>query len=200
MKTPIQIGITGGIGSGKSLVCSIFKALEVPVYDADSRAKSVMTTDGILISQIKKEFGVLSYHEDGKLNREFLAEKVFKDPERLKILNNLVHPRVKIDYEHWLMQHQSQPYVVKEAALLFESSSYTLLDKIGVVYAQEALRIQRVLKRDTHRNKEQVKEIIRNQMNDEEKRKRADFVIINDESELVIPQVLQLHEQFLKLN
>lgn len=200
MKKPIQIGITGGIGSGKSLVCRIFQALEVPVYDADSRAKSVMTTDGILITQIQKEFGVLSYRENGEVNREYLAEAVFNNPERLHVLNKLVHPRVKIDYEHWLMQHQSQPYVVKEAALLFESASYILLDKIVVVYAPEPLRIQRVVTRDIHRNEDQVKEIIRNQMNDEEKRRRADFVIINDESELVIPQVLQLHEQFLKLN
>jgi len=200
VKAPIQIGITGGIGSGKSLVCRIFQALEVPVYDADSRAKSVMTTDGILITQIQKEFGVLSYHKNGTLSREYLAEAVFNNPERLQVLNKLVHPRVKIDYELWLSQHQSQPYVVKEAALLFESSSYTMLDKIVVVYAPESLRIQRVLNRDIHRNKVQVEEIMRNQMDEEEKRKRADFVIINDESELVIPQVLQLHEQFLKLN
>jgi dephospho-CoA kinase len=199
LKKSKQIGITGGIGSGKSLVCRIFKALGVSVYDADSRAKAVMTTDGILITQIEKEFGVLSYRK-GELNREYLANVVFNNPERLKMLNNLVHPRVTLDYEQWLTQHQTEPYVIKEAALLFETTSYRLLDKIVVVYAPEKVRIERVVKRDSHRNEEQVKEIIRNQMNEEEKKKLADFVIVNDESELVIPQVLALHKQFLNDN
>lgn len=158
-----------------------------------------MTTDGILITQIEKEFGVLSYRK-GELNREYLANVVFNNPERLKMLNNLVHPRVTLDYEQWLTQHQTEPYVIKEAALLFETTSYRLLDKIVVVYAPEKVRIERVVKRDSHRNEEQVKEIIRNQMNEEEKKKLADFVIVNDESELVIPQVLALHKQFLNDN
>ena len=199
MKQPIQIGITGGIGSGKSLACKIFAKLGISVYDADSRAKSVMTTDGILVLQIKKEFGVLSYNELGELNRNHLAQKVFNDPERLNTLNNLVHPRVKVDYENWLANHASEKYVLKEAALLYEATSYSMLDKIIVVYAPESLRIQRVIKRDPQRSEKQVAEIIRNQMSDDEKMKRADYVIKNDESELVIPQVLKLHQEFLGL-
>src|SRR5688572_5315326 len=101
----------------------------IPVYDADSHAKELMTTDGILISQIKKEFGVLSYNGDGSLNRAFLGSTVFSDPERLKTLNMLVHPRVGEDYEQWINQKTNYPYVLKEAALLFESGSYQLLDK-----------------------------------------------------------------------
>jgi dephospho-CoA kinase len=192
----LQIGITGGIGSGKSLVCKIFNALGIPTYDADSRAKMVMTTDGILVDAIKKEFGVLSYDAKGVLNRQHLANSVFNHPDKLKRLNALVHPRVAVDYEHWVTSQADVKYVLKEAALLFESGSYQSLDKIIVVTAPETLRVQRVLMRDPHRSVEQTKEIIRNQIEEEEKIKRADYVIINDETTLLIPQVFKLHLQF----
>lgn len=198
MKRPLHIGITGGIGSGKSLVCRIFNLLGVPVYDADSRAKSIMTTDGILVSQIRKEFGVLSFRADGSVNREYLAEHVFSDPEKLKLLNSLVHPRVGEDFSRWVKE-QDSAYVLKEAALLFEAGSNTSLDKIIVVSAPEELRIKRVLERDKHRTKQQVKDIIRNQLKEEEKLKRADYIIVNDESKPLIPQVLKLHKQFLSM-
>jgi dephospho-CoA kinase len=198
VKKPLQIGITGGIGSGKSLACHIFNLLGVPVYDADSRAKSLMTTDGILVSQIKKEFGVLSYREDGSVNREYLAEHVFSDSEKLKKLNKLVHPRVGEDFERWVCEQKS-PYVLKEAALLFEAKSNQALDKIIVVHAPEELRIARVLLRDKHRTAQQVKDIIRNQLNEEEKLKLADYILINDESQPLIPQVLNLHKRFLAM-
>jgi dephospho-CoA kinase len=198
VKKPLQIGITGGIGSGKSLACRIFNLLGVPVYDADSRAKSLMTTDGILVSQIKKEFGVLSYRADESLNREHLAEHVFSDPEKLKTLNALVHPRVGEDFERWAGE-QNTPYVLKEAALLFEAKSNQALDKIIVVQAPEGLRIARVLQRDKHRTAQQVKDIIRNQLNDEEKLKLADYILVNDESRPLIPQVLDLHKRFLSM-
>lgn len=192
MKRPLQIGITGGIGAGKSLVCRIFGILGVPVYDADSRAKSVMTTDGILMNQIQKEFGLLSYHKDGSVDREYLANAVFSDEEKLKKLNALIHPRVALDYEHWVEKQKSK-YVLKEAALLFEAKSDKVLDKIIVVSAPEELRIKRVLLRDSHRTEQQIKDIIRNQLSEEEKIKRADFVMLNDEKKLLIPQVLELH-------
>jgi dephospho-CoA kinase len=194
--TPLQIGITGGIGSGKSLVCRIFQILGAPVYDADSRAKDLMTTDGILISRIKKEFGELSYRQDGSLNREYLGEKVFNDAERLKVLNSLVHPRVAEDYTQWVGRHQQAPYVIKEAALLFEAGSYKALDKVIVVHAPSSVRIKRVLSRDKHRTEVQVREIMKNQLPDEDTLARADFIIRNDESQLVITQVLDLHHQF----
>ncbi len=198
MKKILQIGITGGIGSGKSLVCKIFSLLGIAVYDADSRAKSIMTTDGILVSQIKKEFGVLSYRADNSVNREYVAQHVFNDAEKLELLNSLVHPRVGEDFKQWL-QAQNSPYILKEAALLFETRSYTTLDKIIVVSAPEALRINRVLQRDKHRTEQQVKDIIRNQLAEEEKLKRADYTIVNDESKPLIPQVLELHKQFLSM-
>lgn len=196
MQHPIQIGITGGIGSGKSLICRIFHVLGVPVYDADSRAKKLMTTDGILIDQIKKEFGTLSYDEKGELNRELLGKTVFNQPDKLARLNALVHPRVAWDYKRWISEQSEARYCLKEAALLFEAGSYQLLDKIIVVAASDELRIKRVLQRDPHRNKEEVERIISNQMPQEEKIKRADYVIKNDESELVVPQVVKLHEWF----
>jgi dephospho-CoA kinase len=196
---PLQIGITGGIGSGKSLICKIFACLDVPIYDADSRAKSIMTTDGILVEQIKKEFGSLSYYEDGRLNREYLSVAAFNDADKLKRLNELVHPRVGADSEKWVEENAAHPYLLREAALLFESGSFKKLDKIIVVTAPEALRVKRVLQRDKQRTEQEVIAIIRNQMTEEEKVKRADFVIHNDETELVVPQVLKLHEQFVAM-
>ncbi|HET9052874.1 MAG TPA: dephospho-CoA kinase [Cyclobacteriaceae bacterium] len=196
MKTPLQIGITGGIGSGKSLAGRIFNLLGVPVYDADSRAKSIMTTDGILVSQIRKEFGVLSFRADGSVNREYLAAHVFNDPEKLKRLNGLVHPRVGEDFKQWV-NGQRTPYVLKEAALLFETGSNTALHKIIVVSAPEQLRISRVLQRDKHRTEQQVKDIMSNQLKEEEKLKRADYILVNDGHEPLIPQVLALHKQIL---
>ena len=196
MKDVLQIGVTGGIGSGKSLVCKIFAQLGTAVYDADHHAKGLMTTDGILVFQIKKEFGDLSYYPDGSLNRTYLAETVFNDEEKLDRLNKLVHPRVADDYERWLNRHLDQAYVLKEAALLFESGSYRTLAKIIVVSAPESLRQKRVLLRDVHRTVGQFKAIVERQMPEEEKLKRADYIIVNDDASLVIPQVLRLHDRF----
>jgi len=193
VQTPKQIGITGGIGTGKSLVCRIFQCFGVPAYDADSHAKELMTTDGILISNIKKEFGELSYNTDGSLNRNYLSLRVFNDAEQLKKLNELVHPRVAIDYKRWVENKIGFPYVLKEAALLFEAGSNQQLDKVIVVHAPEEIRIRRVLKRDRHRTEAQVKSIVKNQMPEEEKMKRADFIVRNDETVLLIPQIVELH-------
>ena len=198
MGKPLQIGITGGIGAGKSLVCRIFQSLGVPIYDADSHAKNLMTIDGILVDQIKKEFGTLSYDEKGGLSRKYLSATVFNDETKLSKLNSLVHPRVALDYDRWLAEHEASPYVIKEAALLFESGSSALLDKIVVVTAPEKMRVQRVLKRDPQRTEQDVMNIIRNQMTEEEKLKRADAVIQNNETELVVPQVLKLHQQWVR--
>jgi dephospho-CoA kinase len=197
---PLQIGITGGIGSGKSMVCKIFGCLGIPVYDADSRAKSIMTTDGILVEQIKKEFGSLSYDADGGLNRSFLSSAVFGNAEKLKKLNELVHPRVALNGDQWTAEQIGKKYVVREAALLFESGSYKKMDKIIVVTAPEPLRVKRVLVRDKQRTEEEVLKIIRNQMKEEEKVKKADFVLRNDETELLVPQVINLHQKFLMLS
>jgi dephospho-CoA kinase len=196
---PLQIGITGGIGSGKSLVTKIFACLGIPVYDADSHAKELMTTDGILISQIKKEFGDLSYLNDGTLNRKYLSEVVFNQQEKLDILNGLVHPRVRHDFVQWTDRYSDKPYVIREAALLFETGVYRLLDRTVVVYAPEDVRIRRVMKRD-NRPEAQVRAIIQKQLSEEEKKALADDIIYNDDSILVIPQVLALHHRLLQGN
>lgn len=198
MHKPLQIGITGGIGAGKSTVCKIFSVLGVPTYDADSRAKAVMTTDGILIEAIKKEFGTLSFKTNGELNREYLAAEVFNDELKLKKLNSLVHPRVGLDYENWLKEQTNAPYVLKEAALLIESGSYKTLDYLILVTALEEIRINRVLERDKQRSIAQVKEILKNQLNETEKEALADFIINNDGKHSLLEQVLRLHEQFLQ--
>ncbi|MCA4896646.1 MAG: dephospho-CoA kinase [Cytophagales bacterium] len=197
---PFQIGITGGIGSGKSVICKIFTCLGVPVYDADSRAKSIMTTDGILIEQIKKEFGDLAYLPDGSLDREYLSRVIFENQEKRTLLNQMVHPRVAADTDRWLDQNREASYVVREAALLIESGAYLRIDKVILVTAPEELRIKRVLARDPHRLKEEVIKIIATQLPEEEKKKKADIVVHNDETQLLVPQIWQLHNQLLKLN
>lgn len=189
-----QVGITGGIGSGKSLISKIFACLGVPVYDADSRAKYLMTTDGILVEEIKKEFGELSFN-NRELNRSHISKVIFSNRDKLNVLNNLVHPRVAEDYKNWVAR-QRVPYVLKEAALMFEARSHTLLDRVIVVSAPKQLRLQRVLERDKQRTVKQVEEIMQNQWSDTEKLALADYVIINDETQLVITQVLKLHHQF----
>lgn len=199
MNKPIQVGITGGIGSGKSLICRIFGCLGIPLYDADSRAKMLMTTDRIVVDQIQKEFGYLSYHANGALNKDHLR-KTFANPAELKKLNAIVHPRVAHDYRAWVDEHSESRYVIKEAALLFESGSAKQLDHLIVVFAPEHLRIQRVLKRDPHRSLLEVESIIKNQMSEEEKMAKADDIIVNDETQLVIPQVLELHKRLNSMN
>jgi dephospho-CoA kinase len=193
----LRIGITGGIGSGKSLICKIFALLGAPIYDADSRARKLMTEDPVLVDQIKKKFGIQSYQIDGSLNREYLSKEVFNDLMKLDELNRLVHPRVAIDGQKWMNENADAPYLIKEAALLFESGAHKALDKIIVVIATDALRVQRVINRDKTRSKEDVLKIIKSQMGEEEKISRADFVIKNDETTLVIPQVVKLHERFI---
>jgi dephospho-CoA kinase len=191
-----RVGVTGGIGSGKSIVCRIFKTLGVPVYDADSRARDLMVHHKPLRQNITEEFGPDAYLSNGELNRKLIAGDAFGNASRLEKLNNLVHPVVRDDYRDWLALQTEYPYVIKEAALIFEAGTWSDLDKVIVVSAPESLRLRRVLQRDSHRTEEDVRQILQNQMPEEEKLRRADFVILNDESQLVLPQVLQLHRVF----
>jgi dephospho-CoA kinase len=192
--TPLQVGITGGIGSGKSTVAKVFAALGVPVYDADSRAKLLMNSDPVLINQIKTAFGDAAYI-DGKLNRKYLASQVFGVPERLKQLNGFVHPRVAEDYRAWVQSHDSKKYILKEAALLFEAGSAAQLDTVIVVTAPEALRMKRVMQRDG-RSEVEVKKIISEQWPQEKLLSLAQHEIRNDETMAVVPQVMRLHAEF----
>jgi len=141
----------------------------------------------------------LSFNRDGSLNRGYLSSTVFNDEDKLSKLNGLIHPRVAVDYRQWVKREQRSPYLIKEAAILFETNSSKVLHKTIVVSAPEDLRIKRVLIRDTHRTEEAVRQIMDKQMPEEEKLKRADFVVINDETELLIPRVLELHNRFLSI-
>ena len=194
---PIKIGVTGGIGAGKSLVCRIFSALGTPVYNADSQARKLMVTDSTLIGQIKGHFGAEAYTADGNVNRTYLAEKAFGDPEKLALLNSLVHPRVALDFERWIQEHSTFQYVIKEAALIFESGSHKGLDAVVAVSAPEELRIRRTIIRDEHRNRKQVEDIIKKQLPEEERLQKANYKVVNDEKNMLIPQVLKLHKAFL---
>lgn len=195
MSKPLLVGITGGIGAGKSTVAKIFTTLGVPHYDSDARAKYLMTSSPNIQSGLRVLFGDESF-VNGKLNRELIAEKSFKDPKLLAQLNELVHPEVGRDFQNWVKENASQKYLLKEAALIFETGIHKTLDKVILVTAPEDVRIDRVLKRDSHRSKADVQSIISKQMPESEKEKRADVVLRNDDSELLIPQVLELHEQF----
>jgi len=191
----LKVGITGNIGSGKTTVSRIFEILGVPVFYADDAAKKVMVEDPILIDTLKKEFGRESYFDDGSLNRKYIAGIVFNNETELAKLNAIVHPAVFRAFDNWLAGIKNAPYVMKEAALLFESSSYKMCDKTIMVTAPLELRINRVMQRD-NLTRAEVESRNARQFSEEEKIQLADFVIRNDDTELVIPQVLELHKQF----
>ena len=195
--SPLLVGITGGIGAGKSTVAKVFAILSIPIYYADDRAKWLMGNDEGLKERIIQAFGATSYTDQGTLNRSFLAEKVFSDPINTEIINGLVHPAVAEDFRRWTEQ-QRTPYVLKEAALLFESGSYKELDRVINVSSPLKVRVARVLMRDPHRSLEQVNAIIDKQLPDEDKNELADFVIKNTDSQMIIPQVLSIHEKLLE--
>jgi len=192
----LRIGLTGGIGSGKSTVAKVFEVLGVPVYYADDAAKNLMNQDPELREQIISHFGPEVYAQ-GTLDRKLLGSMVFNDAGKLALLNSLVHPATIRDGERWMAQ-QTTPYAIKEAALIFESGSQSQLDYVIGVSAPDALRIHRTMQRDgvgrdqvIARMNKQIKQII--------KMRLCDFVIVNDEQQAVIPQVTQLHEHLLEL-
>ncbi|MDM1292966.1 dephospho-CoA kinase [Sphingobacterium sp. N143] len=191
----MKIGITGGIGSGKTFICQLFKALGVPVYNADDEAKKLMNGDPRIRERLIAEFGDATY-KDNQLDRAFLASQVFSDKAKLDRLNSIVHPIVIQAAKDWADQQKSR-YSLKEAALLFESGSYKELDYTILVTAPLELRIERVMQRDAV-TEQQVRERINKQLSDEEKLKLADFVIVNDGVTPLLPQVWTLHQKFLK--
>ena len=191
-----RVGLTGGIGSGKSTVAHVFEILGIPVYYADKEAKRLMNEDHEIRKQLIAHFGEETY-KDNLINRRFLAEIVFKDKGKLQLLNSLVHPITIARAEEWMVQ-QNTPYVIKEAALIFESGSQENLDYVIGVSAPLALRIQRTMKRDSV-TREEVLNRMRNQIQESIKMRLCDFVIRNDEQHLVLPQALALHEKLKRL-
>jgi len=194
----LRVGLTGGIGSGKSTVAGIFGVLGIPVAYADQEARRVMTEDPVLRQQIMLHFGEGAY-TGPQLNRSYLAAQVFSDKEKLALLNSLVHPATIAAGERWMEQQKDRaPYAIREAALIFESDSVRYMDFIIGVYAPPALRIHRVLQRDKL-TREEILQRMHNQIDEDIKMRLCDAVIYNDEQHPVIPQVLSLHQQLLQL-
>ena len=195
----LKIGLTGGIGSGKSSVAKIFETFGIPVYFADERAKILMTTDNILISGVKNIFGKEAYTPDGALNRSLIAQKSFGGGPLLKELEALVHPAVFADSERWHLEQTGVPYTIKEAALLFESGNHKTMDRVITVFAPLELRIKRVMDRDKS-TREDVESRIAKQMPEEEKMSLADFVVYNDGLHSLVMQVWEIHQKLLAIN
>ena len=193
----LRIGLTGGIGSGKSTVAKIFETLGIPVFDADTAAKNMMNEDEALKQKVKDAFGNEAY-ENGILNRKYIASIVFNDKLKLEQLNGMVHPATIAMAHEWATK-QTTPYTVKEAALFFESGSAAGIDYIIGVYAPQQVRIQRVMQRDNI-SREEVVARMNKQIDEDMKMKLCDFVVVNDEQHLVIPQVIALHEKFIQLS
>jgi len=194
----LKIGITGNIGSGKTTVSRLFELLGIPVFYADDAAKNIMVTDPLLISQIREAFGDESYFADGTLNRKHIAGIVFNDQQRLAQLNSLTHPAVFRAFDKWAALIDDAPYIVKEAALLFESSSYKMCHRSVMVTAPLEIRVKRVMQRDGITRAE-VESRNARQFTEEKKISLADYIVKNDDTELVIPQVLKLHDAFMAM-
>lgn len=191
---PLKVGITGGIGSGKTTVINIFKTLGIPVFDADTAAKKAMHENADVKNKIIALFGENAY-VNNELDRKYVAGIVFNDALKLDQLNAIVHPVTIAMAEEW-MQQQTSPYVLKEAAILFESGAAAGLDFVIGVFAPQHIRIQRVMQRDNVTREEVLKRMAK-QIDEHMKMKLCDFVITNDEQQMLIPQVLQVHEKLL---
>lgn len=192
----LRVGITGGIGSGKSTVARVFNVLGIPVYYADEAARRLMNEDPEIKEGIIQAFGEESY-SGNQLNRAHIAQIVFNNPSQLEVLNSITHPATISDAERW-MQNQTAPYSIKEAALIFESGSAENLDFVIGVYTPAPLRIHRVMQRDKL-TRDEVKARMDRQIEERIKMKLCDAVIINDEQQMVIPQVMELHERLVAM-
>ncbi|QEM11845.1 dephospho-CoA kinase [Mucilaginibacter rubeus] len=194
----LKIGLTGNIGSGKTTVAKVFELLGIPVFYADDEAKKVMVTDEVLIEGIKQTFGAEAYFEDGSLNRKYISAIVFNNKAELEKLNALVHPAVFRAFDSFDNKHKDAPYVIREAAILFESGSYKMCDRAIMITAPLETRIARVIERDGI-SRADVESREARQLSQDEKIKLANDIIINDGKQLVIPQVIALHELYLSI-
>jgi dephospho-CoA kinase len=192
----LKVGITGGIGSGKTTVCKVFELLGIPVFYADDVAKSIMQTDPVLKTALLDTFGENSYTKDGMLNRAYISSIVFNDKQELEKLNSLVHPAVLRAFDNWVLNQHESPYVIKEAALLYESGGFKMCNKSILVIAPTLIKMNRVKLRDGV-SEEDIQLRMNRQFSDEIKIKYADHILNNDEKQLLIPQIIQLHQQFL---
>lgn len=195
MSLPLQIGITGGIGSGKSVVCKLFSCLGIPIYNADSRAKWLTNHNPQIINRVVALLGRDSYDAEGRYNTSYVSSLVFNNDDLLKKLNAIIHPVVMQDTADWVQNHATSPYVVKEAAIMNKAGDRNSLDYVVVVEAPLELRVSRILQRDK-RSEDEIRAIVKRQVSDDDRKKVADFFINNDEESALIPQVLKLHDIF----
>lgn len=189
------VGLTGGIGSGKSIVARVMESLGIPVFDSDKSAKNIINNDVNVVKEITSEFG--NVYEDSKLNAQKMAEVVFNDEKALEKLNNIIHPKVKESFDKWVNENTNTPILIKEAAILIESGAYQFMDKIILVIAPEQIRLNRVAARDKVLI-DKVKERIESQLSDEQKSAYSDFIIVNDNQQMVIPQVMKILDKIKK--
>lgn len=194
----LKVGLTGGIGSGKSIVASIFKKLGVPVYTSDLRAKKLMNSNAELIQKLTSEFGSDIY-ENQKLNRKKLSALIYNDDQKLANSNAIVHPYVRTDFTDWCNEHSSHPYIINESALVFSSGLINELDKVVSVVAPLKLRVSRVIIRDKT-TKENIEQIAAKQTTDNEFKAKSDYIITNDDTQLILPQILAIHKSLLNVN
>jgi dephospho-CoA kinase len=194
----LKVGVTGGIGSGKTLICNVFEKFDVPVFNADSVAKSIINNDNDVVSRFKELFGTDIY-TDNQINSKKLADLIFNNKEIIQQVNSIVHPKVREYFTKWCEQYQTKPYVIQEAAILFESNAYKQLDFTINVHASKETRLKRVMLRDNV-SEEKVIERMKNQLSDEQRLKLADFTIENDNNTMVLPQIIKVHNQLIKEN
>lgn len=195
----IKLGLTGGIGSGKTTVAEIFESLGVPVYYSDFWAKKLTNSNTEIISKLKKEFGYKIYSKDKTLNKVLLSKIIFSDKSKLEIVNKIIHPVVKNHFDNWadIQEKTKHKYIIKEAAILFESGAYKQVNKVIIVSTELDLRIARLQKRDGS-SKDDISKKIASQMPEEEKIKLSDYIIYNNENDMLLPQVLKFQDIFNK--
>lgn len=194
----LKVGVTGGIGSGKSIVCNIFELLKIPVFKADKEAGKIMDINEIVRKKLTMLAGDDLYNSEGHLDKKKLAAIIFTDKQKMVEINSIVHPLVFEEYFEWLKYRQHEKYTIMEAAIIFEGGYDRMFDRIITVYAPEELRISRTMKRGNI-ERSAVIERINNQLNDEMKVQKSDYVIYNDNNQLVIPQILKIHYQLSEL-
>ncbi len=194
----LKIGITGGIGSGKSTVSILFKQLGIPIFCSDIEAKILMTNDENLLLQIKNNFGEDIIDPNGKINTKKLGQKVFYHSDLLHKLNSIIHPAVRTYFKQWVRKQSFSPYIINESALIFEHDLYKELDAVIVVLAPEDVRIKRVMKRD-RLSENDILQRIKNQITDQERKQKGNYFIINDDINPVIPQVLKINAQLIEV-
>lgn len=188
---PFQLGVTGGIGSGKSVVCSVLAAMSIPVFNADASSKKILETDDAVVLSVKELLGPRSYSSSGKADRKYIASVVFNDVQKLNQLNSILHPAVQRHYNSWVEKNKEHEIVAKEAAIMFESGSNIGMDAIAAVIAPAELRIHRVVQRD-NKSSDEVLKIISRQMDESLIVQKSNFIIHNDDQQLVVPQIIRI--------